>query len=172
MNEEHLKSHLNSLVRSTNYRGNVQITLPTESEHVDVYSNSIVNRWRLNPWIRYLFFGTFLFILTWPYLFFATKRYAVVEARWPFSVISDDGRKHFTSLSEDDWLNKWTNAIRRAVVRREQRMLTETDLTASDDGPHEFQSRDATVDGMVRFLSAGMRGIGEVNRQLGWGNDE
>src|ERR1700712_2530710 len=83
--ETQLKNRLEGLIRSTNYRGHISITFPIENHYVDLYTSSRINEWRLKKWICWIFYLTFLWIFTWPYLFFATKRYAVVNAVWPFS---------------------------------------------------------------------------------------
>ena len=82
--EVQLKNRLEGAIRATNYRGHLSVTFPVEDKNVDIYTSNRINKWRLKTWICWIFYLTFLWIFTWPYLFFATKRYAVVKANGHF----------------------------------------------------------------------------------------
>ena len=185
LDEHHLKNRLEGIIRSTNYRGNIAITFPVEDEHVDFYTSSKVNTWRLKTWVCWIFYLTFLWIFSWPVLFFATKRYAVVKAEWPFSKVDSQMIKEYTTVSEEEWVSKWQVAIRRLVLDRyegeasEEMMRGVMERDADPPMPGTIRTGHAGVDGAVGFLSEGIRvaralsggeGLGR-GMQGGWGYD-
>lgn len=115
----YLRNRIDGLLRSTNYRGHIGISFPTEDENTDIYTSHAVNRWRNNSWLCWAFYLSFLWLFTWPVLFFATKRYAVVTAEWPFSVPAAD-RRVYTTVSEAQFVERWGAAIRRLALERYQ----------------------------------------------------
>ncbi|KAK3689580.1 hypothetical protein B0T22DRAFT_461815 [Podospora appendiculata] len=165
--EEKVRQKLISLVRATNYRGSLSVTFPVVDARVTVYNQCKTNVWRLTAWIWWVCVLSLLFIFTWPYLFFRTKRYEVVFAEWPFSVFGENGRRQFVSISEDQWYNLWGRAISRAVLEKRQGILDQQDLIASEGADPVFGNN--VVDGAVNLLRAGVHAMNEVNRQLGWG---
>lgn len=167
--EERMKQKLETLVRGTNYRGRVEITFPVKGEYVYVYNDCKVNRWRMTPWIVWLCYLTFLWLITWPYLFLRTKVFEVATADWPFSVAQPDGSRRFVSMSEDHIYNLWGRAISRAILDKRQGTLDQEDLIASQTAP-ETPFGNA-LEGAPRFLREGISAITAVNRQLGWGGD-
>ncbi|KAL2133812.1 hypothetical protein VTI74DRAFT_1618 [Chaetomium olivicolor] len=168
--QEDLKQRLVALVRGTNYRGKVDITFPVKDTHVIIYNDCKVNRWRLTAWIAWLCYLTFLWLFTWPFLFFSTKRYEVAVAEWPFSLTDADGRKRYVSMSEQHIYNLWGRAISRAVMDKRQGTLSQEDLIASQTAPAE--PFGTLLEGAPRFLRDGISAIQAVNRQLGWGADD
>lgn len=167
--EKRMKEKLEALVRGTNYRGTVNITFPVKDDYVLIYNECKVNRWRLTPWVVWLCYLTFLWLFTWPFLFFRTKRFEVAIAEWPFSVKEDGGRRSYVSMSEDHIYNLWGRAISRAVLDKRQCTLDQEDLLASQTAPAE--PFGTALEGAPRFLREGINAITAVNRQLGWGGD-
>jgi len=167
--DEKVKQKLDSLVRNTNYRGHLSITFPVRDQYINVYNDAKINRWRLTAWIYWLCVFTLMFLFTWPYLFFRTKRFEVVSVDWSFSRPGPDGGKKYVSISEDQWYNLWGRAIHRAVLEKRQCTLDQQDLIASEGAAPVFGN--AVVDGAMGFLRAGVSAMNEVNRQLGWGAD-
>ena len=167
--EEKMKQKLELLVRGTSYRGSVKITFPVKEEYVVVYNDCKVSRWRLTPWVVWLCYLTFLWLFTWPYLFFRTKAFEVAVAEWPFSVTEPDGRKRYVSMSEDHLYNLWGRAISRAVLDKRQCTLDQEDLIASQTTPEQPFAN--ALEGAPGFLRAGINAITAVNRHLGWGGD-
>ncbi|KAK3317817.1 hypothetical protein B0T19DRAFT_298722 [Cercophora scortea] len=165
--EEKVRQKLISLVRATNYRGSLSVTFPVVDAHVSVYNECKTNVWRLTAWIWWVCVLSLLFVFTWPYLFFRTKRFEVVFAEWPFSVTGENGRRQYVSISEDQWYNLWGRAISRAVLEKRQGILDQQDLIASEGADPVFGNN--VVDGAVNLLRAGVHAMNEVNRQLGWG---
>lgn len=168
-NEERMKQKLEALVRGTNYRGSVSISFPVKDEYVFIYNDSKVNRWRLTPWVVWLCYLTFLWLFTWPYLFFRTKMFEVVITEWPFSVTEPDGSRRYVSMSEDHIYNLWGRAISRAILDKRQCTLDQEDLIASQTAPETPFAQ--VLEGAPRFLREGVNAITAVNRQLGWGAD-
>ena len=160
-----LKSKLEALVRGTNYRGNLKVDFPVLGSHVEVYNDCRTNRWRLTKWIEMLFVFTLMFLLSWPYLFFRTKRWETVEVQWHMSVVGADGRKQYASMSEERWYNLWARPIQRAILERRQGSVDQGDLEAGDgEGP-------PLRVGMGGAIQAGVEAMGIVNRSFGWGGD-
>lgn len=185
LDETHLQNRLEGLVRATNYRGHISITFPVEDRNFDIYTSSRLNTWRLTTWIRWAFYLTFLWLFTWPFLFFATKRYAVVRAEWPFSLTDARGRKQYTTVSEDMWFEKWQVAIRRLVKDRwegeasEEMMRGVAERPEDPRTPGDLRTGHAGVDSAVGMLTQGFQVAralssgGDLGRgiQGGWGYD-
>jgi hypothetical protein len=162
---------LTSLIRSTNYRGHLQIIYPTENLGTELYSDNFVNRWRNNTWICLLFYVTMLWLFTWPYLFFATKRYAIVKTEWPFSQADESGRKQYATISETQWMARWSKVIEKAALEKRQSVLTEEDLARVNEPVQQVDTGNSTLNSAVSLVGAGFRVFNEANRQLGWGGD-
>ncbi|KAK4184494.1 hypothetical protein QBC35DRAFT_455219 [Podospora australis] len=175
-NEEKVKNYFMRLVRSTNYRGHVNICFPVRDEYVFIYNNCAINRWRLTKWIVWLFYLTFLWIFSWPFLFFRTKNFEVVTSDWHYSKPQPDGTVSYVSMSEDHFYNTWARAVSRAVMAKRQAVLDHADLVASHTGGPDVV--DAVLDafeapGYLRNgIQASVQAITAVNRQRGWGADE
>ena len=169
LDQQHLKERLEGLVLSTNYRGHVDISFPVKDGTCVVYNDCKTNAWRLTSWIVWLSIITLMFIFTWPYLFFRTKRFEVAVAEWAFSKPTPDGNRRFISISEDQWYNMWGRAVHKAILEKRQGTLDQQDLLASDVPGPDFSN--PTVAGVAGFVRAGVRAMNEVNRQLGWGGD-
>lgn len=183
--QDFLKNRIDGLIRSTNYRGHVNITFPVEDKNVDIYTSNRINEWRLKKWVCWIFYLTFLWIFTWPYLFFATKRYAIVRAEWPFSTADASGNKQYTTVSEEQWFEKWHVGIRRLVLDRFQGEANEGMLAGVIDRPNDppmpgtFQTGHEGVDNAVGLLTQGFSVARAISRgenlnrsvQGGWGYD-
>ncbi|KAI9898702.1 hypothetical protein N3K66_007062 [Trichothecium roseum] len=160
-----VRSKLEGLVRATNYRGDLQIDFPVLGSRVEVYSDCRTNRWRLTRWVEMLFVLTLLFLLSWPYLFFRTRWWETVEVHWHMSVVGDDGRKRYASMSEERWYNLWARPIQRAVLERRQGVVDQGDLEPGDAESGPFRV------GFGGAVQAGVEAMGIVNRSFGWGGD-
>ena len=150
---------LESLVRATNYRGRIDITFPSQESRVEIWNDCALNRWRLTRWIELTFYFTFLWLFTWPYLYFSTKRYETVFVEWPLSRV-EDGRVRYASMSEERWYQLWKRPLQRAVLGRQQRTLTQADLDEAYRAP-----------GAEDFARGLMAGMEVVQRTFGWGGD-
>ncbi|KAH7368832.1 hypothetical protein B0T11DRAFT_277715 [Plectosphaerella cucumerina] len=175
-NEELVRQKLENLVRATNYRGRVAVTFPVLDETVEVYNDARTNRWRLLPWVRWLFVFTLLFVFSWPWLFFRTARFEVVEAEWAFSRFVEGAgaaRREYVSVSEEHWYNMWARAIRRAVLERRQGTLDQGDLLAAEGAQGQaFDAQQQQQGGaMGGFVRAGVTAMNAVNQHFGWGGD-
>ncbi|KAH9904907.1 hypothetical protein F4778DRAFT_731161 [Xylariomycetidae sp. FL2044] len=168
--EEGVKERLNNLVRDTNYRGHLTVSIETKNQSVQVYNEAKINRWRMTSWIIWLFYLTLMFIFSWPYLFFRTKRWEVAIVDWPFSRLRD-GRKEYVSISEDQWYNMWASAICKAVLEKRQKVLGQDDLRRAHEPQEAFNTGNTSVDGALGLFRAGIGAMNEVNRHLGWGGD-
>lgn len=182
--DELLKNRIEGLIRSTNYRGHVSITFPVEDKNVDIYTTNFVNKWRLQKWVCWIFYLTFLWIFTWPYLYFATKRYAVVRVEWPFSTSDAYGNKKYTTLSEEQWFERWHVAIRRLVLDRFEGEASDAMLAGVIDRPADppmpgtIRSGHEGVDNAVGILTQGFQIARSISSgsiggstQAGWGYD-
>lgn len=162
LDKTHMQNRIEGLLRATNYRGHINISFPIEDEHADIYTSHAINKWRTTPWICWAFYLTFLWLLSWPLLFISTKRYAVVRAEWPFSLASN-GRKTYTTVSEDQYLERWAVAIRRLALDRFQGEATDdmmrgvSERAADPPMPGSFSTGHAGVDNAVGFLAQGFQ---------------
>jgi hypothetical protein len=161
-----LRRRLEGLVRATNYRGHVKIEFPVRHSHIHVYNDCQINRWRLTRWIAMIFMFTLMFVFTWPYLFFTTKRWETVTTEWRMSEpTAVPGRKKYVSMSEEAWYGMWAGTIQRAMLDRRRGLLDQGDLERTRLG-------DADAgEGLVGAVRAGVEAMGAVNRSFGWGGD-
>lgn len=171
-----LKPKLENLVRSTQYRGHVDVTFPIEGRTVDIYTPHAINKWRTS-WIRYIFYITFLWIITWPILFFTTKWWDVYTVTWffsnPFSGLP-------ATISEEQWFEKHKALIRELVMNK---YTGESDCApSSDDAPARQQQRqmpqtgNANVDSAIGFIQSGVNvwnavSSGRDPNDQSWGYD-
>ncbi|KAF2444700.1 hypothetical protein P171DRAFT_431504 [Karstenula rhodostoma CBS 690.94] len=132
--------------------------------------------------VRWVFYLTFLWIFSWPALFFATKRYAVVKAEWPWSTTDSQGIKEYSSISEEQWFEKWHVGIRRLVLDRYQCEASEEVLRgvmARDEDPGSIRTGHEGVDSTVNLLTQGFQVARALSNgsnlgrgiQGGWGYD-
>lgn len=183
--ETFLKNRIEGLIRSTNYRGRLSITFPVEDKNVDIYTSNRINQWRLKKWICWIFYLTFLWIFTWPYLFFATKRYAVFKAEWLFSSVDGNGNKKYATISEEEWFERWHVGIRRLVLDRFEGEANYEQLQgviarpADPPIPGTINTGHVGVDNAVGILQQGFQVASAISRgsnlgrglQGGWGYD-
>lgn len=153
-----IRRKLDKLVRNTNYQGDVSIEFPVHNARVEIYNDCRTNRWRMTKWIKAIFVMTLMFLFTWPWLFFRTKRWETVYVSWP---LSKNGV--YTSLSEEHWYNMWARAIRKAVLGRRQGELDQGDIRRADTEEHP------DCDTVAGAVQASVNAMGAVNQSFGWG---
>jgi hypothetical protein len=183
--ETYLKNRIDGMLRSTNYRGHISVTFPVEDRNVDIYTSNAINKWRMKNWLRWVFYLTFLWIFSWPYLFFATKRWNVVKAKWAFSSI-ESGAKVYVTISEEEWFERWNVGIRRLALDRFQGLASEEQLSGvmarPEDPPMPIQmpsinfSGGGGAMGALGALRQGVQVAGALSRgnlvgttNPGWG---
>ncbi|ROT38986.1 hypothetical protein SODALDRAFT_350252 [Sodiomyces alkalinus F11] len=166
--EEAVAAKLEALVRNTGYRGRTTVRFPVEDAAVEVFNQCRTNRWRLLAWLRWLTYLTLLFVFTWPWLFFRTKRFEVAVAEWHFSRFvfvpagNGSGRREFVSVSEEQWYNMWARAIWKAVLGRRQGTLDQQDLIAAQAAQGLSFDEAAAGGGMAGTVGG---------FHFGWGGD-
>src|SRR5947209_7107001 len=118
-----LERELQQLIHATNYRGQVKVTFPSTNHIIKIRPSNQFTRLRYNSPLRWFFYVTFLWIITWPILWFITKKYNVIKSVWPISVEQDHGR--IVRITEEQWLMKWKPPIRRAVLAKRTGWVSE-----------------------------------------------
>ncbi|KAF2761046.1 hypothetical protein EJ05DRAFT_535904 [Pseudovirgaria hyperparasitica] len=188
LDETHLRTRIEGLIRSTNYKGHISIEFPVSDRAVDIYTSSKLNTWRLTTWICWLFYLSFLWLFSWPILYFTTKRYHVVRAEWPFSQLDAQGRKRYTTVSEEQWVDKFGLAVRQLCMDRYEGMAGDDLLTQVLARPETHQPlgpqfrAQAAVGAAVGAVRGGFNAVNQVNNlmrfaggssgdQIGWGFD-
>ncbi|PHH71764.1 hypothetical protein CDD80_5007 [Ophiocordyceps camponoti-rufipedis] len=154
-----LRRRLEGLVRASNYRGHAVVSFPIGNAQADIYSDCRPNRWRLTGWIRFIFYASLLFLITWPWLFLRTRRWETVAAEWYVSMpTSVPGRRQYAAgVSEERWYALWAPAIQRAMLDRRDGLLDQGDLERARS----------------EVAGAGVgAAMGVVDRSFGWGGDE
>lgn len=161
------------------------MTVPIENRNVDLYTSNRINQWRVNWYIRWFFYLTFLWIFTWPYLFFATKRYAVVCADWAWSTTDSNGNKRYTTISEEQWFEKWHVGIKRLVLDKYQGEASDEVLAGVMERPEDppmpgtLRTGNEGLDTAVNMLTQGFQVARSLSRgnmpqnhtRGGWGHD-
>jgi hypothetical protein len=161
---ELLRGKLETLLRSTNYRGRLAVEFPVLNARVEIYNDCLTNRWRLTKWIEMIFVFTLMFVFTWPWLLLRTARWETVNARWHLSAVDAVGRKRYATLSEEQWYNMWARPIQKAALERRQGTLDQGDLNRAGLAPDP-------QGGFASAVQAGVDAMGVVNRSFGWGGD-
>ncbi|KAH9830696.1 hypothetical protein Tdes44962_MAKER09007 [Teratosphaeria destructans] len=168
IDQDFIRQHIEHLIRSTHYPGHITITFPIDQKHVDLYSPHWINRWR-SSWIRFIFYFTFLWIITWPILFFMTKYWTVYQVNFRFFLV------RWAVISEKAWFEKHQALIRSLVLDRFQGDATHmpTDIQVSE-GPRD--GRSANMDA-VNLLQHSVDALNMLQGRApripneGWGAD-
>jgi hypothetical protein len=179
--EDFIRRHLENIVRSTHYRGNTNITFRVDEKAVDIYSPTLINRWRTG-WVRWIFYLTFLWIITWPILFFMTKWWDVYEVKWWFRRDSVGGSRPYATISELEWVDKYSALVRELVLNKYSGDgdCHPTDLTprqgSSTRGPQMPKTSNANVNSALSFIQGGVNvwnavSAGRSTTEQGWGYD-
>ncbi|KAF4627952.1 hypothetical protein G7Y89_g10201 [Cudoniella acicularis] len=170
---EHL---LRSLVKATGYRGNVSVEFPVTHRSVTVYSPGMINRCRMTTWIRWVFYLTFLWIFSWPFLFLSTAKYQVVKVVFPYANISPEDeeagyQRRPTVMSETAWFYLWEKALRRGVLEKVEcyqvDMGDEYRLATEEQAARTMNIR---MDNPIGVYGVGAQFTGQPQRD-GWGFD-
>jgi len=162
----YLHNNIERLVRSTHYHGNLDISFPLEHKNIDIYSPHWINRARIS-WVRYLFYLTFLWIITWPILIFTTKWWTVYTVNWTWSrcVQNDEEQrawKEYAVISEKNWLQERANLIKSLVLEKYQGDATQFAVNVPDSRVAEHMrggfrgTGNANVDSGVNFVQGGV----------------
>ncbi|KAI5364633.1 hypothetical protein Slin15195_G041720 [Septoria linicola] len=177
---EQIKTQLETLVKSTHYRGHIDITFPIVDKNVDIYSPHWMNQARIT-WVRWLFYLTFLWLITWPILFFMTKRWSVYNVQWRWSQ-QEGAVKRYATISEGDWLKRHANLIQSLVMDKYHGDATELPTDVSVDTERrrsEIRVPQVRVGGggigaAVSLLQGGVSVWNQANGRgdAGWGADE
>ncbi|KAF5666670.1 hypothetical protein FHETE_6169 [Fusarium heterosporum] len=186
-NEDGVREDLTYYIRQTNYKGRLSIEFPVGDRAVDIYSSSRLNNWRLTSWICWLFYLTFLWIFSWPVLFFSTKRYEVVKVIWPFSRENESGVRVPTTVDEYNWTKMYAPAIKQLCLDRYQGLAGDNllnEILERSEAPSNteqaigravvgaaaaaFQGGQLNTEESMRSM---MRIAGVASDRIGWGFD-
>jgi hypothetical protein len=125
LDEEYLKSEIRLRLQ---YHGKVDIRFPIENAGVMLHSDHFLQRLQYKMGFMTICNLTMISVFLYPIIWLFTKKYDVVKAEWPFARVDADGRRRFTTVSEEQWINRWTRAIQVAVNRKRTCTLNEEDL--------------------------------------------
>ncbi|KAK5727497.1 hypothetical protein LTR15_003393 [Elasticomyces elasticus] len=178
LDEGALTASIDRLIRSTNYRGHISISFPIADKHVDVYNPSTINQWRTS-WIRFIFYLTFLWIFTWPILFFCTKRWDVYRVKWCWSWPAGEPGgtrwRVYGRITEADWIAKHQNLIKNLVLDRFQGDATDLPKEVEVRSTRQpTQTGNAHVDAAASLFREGLSAWNSVSGRRnsgGWGGD-
>jgi hypothetical protein len=182
IDEACLIGQIENLIRSTHYRGNTNITFRVDEKAVDIYSPTLINHWRTS-WIRWIFYLTFLWIITWPILFFTTKWWTVYEVKWSFARWPPrGGDRIFSGISEMEWINKHSALIRDLVLNKYSGDGDQhpTDLPprqgSATPQPQMPKTSNTNVNSALSFIQGGVNAwnavsAGRSTAEQGWGYD-
>ncbi|KAK4495355.1 hypothetical protein PRZ48_013686 [Zasmidium cellare] len=179
MDTNQIREKIDSLVRSTHYRGHIDITFPVADRHIDIYNPHWINSARIS-WVRWIFYLSFLWIITWPILFFMTKWWTVCDVEFRFSRFDSEGFKKYATINEETWVNERGNLIRSLVLEKFHGdgtgMPLDVDVRErmrrrSGEVP---QTGNRNVDAAVNFIQGGVSAWNTLNgrsNEGGWGAD-
>ena len=189
-NDAILKEKIESVIRSTNYRGHITIGFQLLPRTITIQTPHAFNRLRHNKFFYWFCIIFQLWIITWPILFFMTKRWAIAFVSWPYKmahrVEGDASRVRWESVrySEQEWVQKYRYTIQQGVLSRAVNG-TVIDFMPQDEEFHEEerlrmererQAREAEPqDGFLGGALTLMRGVSNIVREnnsiRGWGYD-
>jgi hypothetical protein len=172
INEQVLRTHVEAIVRSTNYRGRLDIQFPVMNRSVVLAPDNWVCRIRYG-WYRWIFYLTMLWIVIWPVLWFCTLKWEVVEATFE----AKQGE-------ERAWVDRWGWVLGKVVRQRRQggvqsslkpEHLRWIETHEMDQEQRRQEQRLARGQGSrwwgAGFLNA-LRDMGEGMGEAAWGMDE
>ena len=171
-------------IRATNYRGTISISFPKQKHKIAIYPDTQLARARNNPWVRWFFYLTFLWVVAWPILYFSTRKFHVVVSEWTWGwrrekrlvrEVGGNGEIRMVEKwvwlegeSEREWARSWAQAVRCAARGRrvDDGVLVEWDREDAARVEMEF-GRGAYAENVgVGGVFAGMVG-GAVGGLLG-----
>ncbi|RPB20997.1 hypothetical protein L211DRAFT_753652, partial [Terfezia boudieri ATCC MYA-4762] len=77
-----IRNLITNQIRATNYRGAISISFPKQKHKIAIYPDTPLARLRNNPWVRWFFYLSFLWMVSWPILYFSTRKFHVVVSEW------------------------------------------------------------------------------------------
>lgn len=167
LDEQYIRKHLEMVIRSTNYRGNIRVTFPVSNRSVILAPDNWICHLRYS-WARWIFYISFLWIITWPILWVVTKRWDVVDATY-----------NTLPNIEKIWINRWNRVIGYMVRnRRQQHCITGPNLRWVEcqdmDRRAREQSEVEAMGGAAAWIGGILRGTGQFSETIqgGWGADE
>ncbi|CAO3628725.1 unnamed protein product [Mucor hiemalis] len=83
---------LTSAIRNNGFYENVEISFKTENDEITVKTDHYISRWIDNKYIRFFFFITFLWIISWPIIWLSRKRFGhkTLKSAWNMNVSERD----------------------------------------------------------------------------------
>ncbi|KAF2214482.1 hypothetical protein CERZMDRAFT_25458, partial [Cercospora zeae-maydis SCOH1-5] len=180
---QQITPELEKLVRATHYRGHIDITHPTVDKNVDIYSPHWINTARIT-WIRWIFYLTFLWLITWPILYFMTKKWSVYHVKWYWKVYNNGpggGMDRYATISERDWVQRHANLVQSLVLDKYQGDATELSSDVVVDANRRrseirvpnINMRGGGIGAAVGLLQTGVSVWNQANGRgdQGWGSD-
>ena len=190
-----LEKGLSIVLRSTNYRGHIDITFPVGERAVTIMTPHFINRYRSNIYIWWTCVILQLWIITWPVMWLMTRRWEIATAKWQYRICTmhtptaeevakngpptrctPDGVPVYviphTIITEERWIKEWEAAIIRAVEQRVKGQIDDThvnDARAVDERNaarrRESGASQHEQSGFVGTMTGLMRGASEVLRE-------
>lgn len=118
--EDRLRAVFQDAVRSTGYIGDLDITFVHTRHKVIIQPDNKLSRLRTTWYVRWFFYLTLLFLISWPILFLTTKKYHLIQSEWPTYRLewsqADGTYKKVFKVSEERWGADWWDAIRWAAM--------------------------------------------------------
>ncbi|KAI5811580.1 hypothetical protein DFH27DRAFT_474922 [Peziza echinospora] len=123
LDETLLKQLIQESIReTTNFKGKIDVTFPKTHHKIAVYPETRFSRLRQNPYVRWFFYLTFLWIITWPILYLITHKFHVVVIEWKWGFVRNPVRTWevdtTSGSSELAWVRTWRDVIRLKVRQR------------------------------------------------------
>lgn len=113
-----LKGLLTCLVKSTDHQGRTEISFPITHNYIRVYSPCWQNKVRSKIWLRWLAYLFFLWIFTWPYLWFVTRRWDVLVSQFPYGSSLENKQRKYMVKGEEAFFKEWKDSLKRAILEK------------------------------------------------------
>lgn len=176
-----LREYFTTAIRSTNYGGSLSIKFETTRDRLTIQPDNMLSRWRTTKWIRVTFYCTLLFLISWPVLYFSTKRYHCIDSVWRTTDILGENARY----TNDEVGEMWFETIRWAAMNGRRSgivSVNEREMVRQQGLGRMNRRRQVRMGGLSRGLNTGSflgtaLGLTDVARQLVddnpvWGQDE
>ncbi|EFR03312.1 hypothetical protein MGYG_06311 [Nannizzia gypsea CBS 118893] len=181
-----IRTEIASIIRSTNYRGTINVTQETTHTALTVYSPHWINNLRTNRFVWWAVVILQLWIITWPIIILLERRYEPVTAQY---YVYRESEYNPPFKGEVEWTKMFAPAISAAALnRRKDEIVTVADVQRATDAalngrvqesPAERERRARMNNGNGTFMDSVIgiaRGVSELRSEYdharGWGANE
>ncbi|GBF66405.1 hypothetical protein TMEN_9125 [Trichophyton mentagrophytes] len=181
-----IKNEITSIIRSTNYRGNISVNQVTTHTALTIYSPHWINKLRTNRFVWWVVVILQLWIITWPIIILLERRYEPAKAQY---YVRRESEYNPPFNGEVEWTKMFARAISAAALnRRKDEIVTIADVQRANDAALNGRREESAAErdrrarlnsGNGSFMDSVIgiaRGVSELRSEFdharGWGANE